>query len=171
MRAIVGILAIAVTLFVAANAAAATASQKFHKSETVVAWYEGKGHWTLRPHYAKCAQLPGHAADRCYRHRLNYRWHRARVVRFAPRPQLSHLAGWLCIHSREGAWDANTGNGYYGGLQMSYGWLGLIAGRASDLSPLQQMAAAEGGYNQSRNSHAWLAGQWPNTYPPCAGYF
>lgn len=24
----------------------------------------------------------------------------------------------LCIHSHEGAWNANTGNGYYGGLQM-----------------------------------------------------
>lgn len=26
---------------------------------------------------------------------------------------------WACIHRREGAWDANTGNGYYGGLQMT----------------------------------------------------
>ena len=25
----------------------------------------------------------------------------------------------LCIHSHEGAWNANTGNGYYGGLQMN----------------------------------------------------
>lgn len=25
---------------------------------------------------------------------------------------------WACIHSYEGAWNANTGNGYYGGLQM-----------------------------------------------------
>jgi hypothetical protein len=24
----------------------------------------------------------------------------------------------LCIHRYEAAWDANTGNGYYGGLQM-----------------------------------------------------
>lgn len=26
--------------------------------------------------------------------------------------------GILCIHKYEGAWDSNTGNGYYGGLQM-----------------------------------------------------
>ncbi len=26
---------------------------------------------------------------------------------------------WRCIHEHEGAWDANTGNGYYGGLQMT----------------------------------------------------
>jgi hypothetical protein len=27
-------------------------------------------------------------------------------------------AGLMCIHRYEGAWNANTGNGYYGGLQM-----------------------------------------------------
>jgi hypothetical protein len=64
-----------------------------HRASTVVAWYEGKGHWTLRPHYRKCAQLrSNHAANRCYRHRQNYRWHRARVARFTPKPLiiLSH---------------------------------------------------------------------------------
>ena len=25
---------------------------------------------------------------------------------------------WACIHAGEGAWNANTGNGYYGGLQF-----------------------------------------------------
>ena len=28
------------------------------------------------------------------------------------------LAAWLCIHRHEGPWNANTGNGYFGGLQM-----------------------------------------------------
>jgi hypothetical protein len=28
------------------------------------------------------------------------------------------LQAFQCIHSYEGAWDANSGNGYYGGLQM-----------------------------------------------------
>ena len=27
-------------------------------------------------------------------------------------------SAWLCIHSHEGAWNADTGNGYFGGLQM-----------------------------------------------------
>lgn len=26
---------------------------------------------------------------------------------------------WRCIHEHEGAWNASTGNGYYGGLQMT----------------------------------------------------
>jgi len=35
----------------------------------------------------------------------------------------SPSAGWLiearCIHAREGAWTANTGNGYFGGMQFA----------------------------------------------------
>lgn len=31
--------------------------------------------------------------------------------------------GLICIHHYEGAWNANTGNGYYGGLQMDYGFM------------------------------------------------
>src|SRR5438876_5647928 len=47
-----------------------------------------------------------------------HRWRRlarALIVR-ARRPP--HLSQWLCIHHYEGSWTANTGNGYYGGLQM-----------------------------------------------------
>ena len=29
----------------------------------------------------------------------------------------------LCIHSYEGGWTSNTGNGYYGGLQMDWGFM------------------------------------------------
>jgi hypothetical protein len=83
-------------------------------------------------------------------------------------PAVAHLAGWLCIHSREGAWN-DTGDPYWGGLQMHPGWGGVT--HASDLSPMGQMQLAETGYRNSNYSHAWLAGQWPNTYPPCAGLF
>jgi CubicO group peptidase (beta-lactamase class C family) len=84
-------------------------------------------------------------------------------------PSSLHIALWLCIHNGEGAWNANTGNGYYGGLQMTYGWDGLV-GNAALLSPEAQMAAAETGYRQSGYSVAWLESQWPNTSPPCLGY-
>ncbi len=106
------------------------------------------------------------------------RWNRRRVAAYklAHRPRshpsiggIAHMALWLCIHRGEGAWNANTGNGYYGGLQMTYGWAGLV-GNAALLSPRQQMAAAETGYRQSDYSRAWLEGQWPNTSPPCLGY-
>jgi hypothetical protein len=29
---------------------------------------------------------------------------------------------WRCIHEHEGAWNSNTGNGYWGGLQMDWGF-------------------------------------------------
>jgi hypothetical protein len=166
------IVGICSTIFAASTRAATSSQQKLRKSETVVAWYQHKGRWHLRPGFAKCSQIKfDRPAARCYKHRLGYRWHKQRIERLRPKPTLSHLAGWLCIHSREGAWNANTGNGYYGGLQMTYGWLGLIRGAASDMSPMAQMAAAEGGYLMSGYSSAWLAGQWPNTYPPCAHLF
>ncbi len=78
-----------------------------------------------------------------------------------------HRALWLCIHSREGAWN-DAGAPYYGGLQMSYGWGGVA--RADLLSPSAQMALAERQYRASGYSTAWLQGQWPNTSPPCLGY-
>jgi hypothetical protein len=28
-----------------------------------------------------------------------------------------------CIHEHEGAWNSNTGNGYWGGLQMDWGFM------------------------------------------------
>jgi len=82
---------------------------------------------------------------------------------------VGHRAGWLCIHKGEGAWDANTGNGYYGGLQAHLGWGGVP--RMDKLSADRQMAVAEYELRQNHYSHAWLASQWPNTYPPCAHLF
>ena len=79
-----------------------------------------------------------------------------------------HNAGWECIHSREGSWS-DTGDPYWGGLQMHPGWGGVH--HASDLSPTQQKWLAEREYRRTGYSHAWLAGQWPNTYPPCARFF
>ncbi len=83
---------------------------------------------------------------------------------------VEHLALWECIHSGEGAWDAATGNGYYGGLQMTAGWYGGSGHTANTDPPSVQMAAAEAQYRSSGYSRSWLAGQWPNTSPPCMGY-
>lgn len=33
------------------------------------------------------------------------------------------MSSWVCIHSGEGAWNSNTGNGYYGGLQMNWDFM------------------------------------------------
>jgi hypothetical protein len=99
------------------------------------------------------------------------REYRQTKVAMAPRVAVSsHLLGWICIHEREGAWNAQTGNGYYGGLQMTYGWAGRVA-NAALLSPSDQIAAADAEAREHGYNYAWMAGQWPNTFPPCAGYF
>jgi len=86
-----------------------------------------------------------------------------------PAPQFSHYDGWVCIHNREGAWNSQTGNGYYGGLQMTAGWGGVS--NAALLSPAAQIALADGVAAQHGYSYSYMSGQWPNTFPPCAGYF
>jgi len=80
-----------------------------------------------------------------------------------------HKADWLCIHGREGPWRANTGNGYYGGLQMdisfqrTYGhYLLRTKGYAHHWTPLEQMWVAERAYRSGRGFHPW-----PNTARAC----
>lgn len=75
----------------------------------------------------------------------------------------------LCIHSYEGSWTANTGNGYYGGMQMDaafelrYGgefvhrW-----GTANNWPVWAQLVAARRAYLSGRGF--W---PWPNTARLC----
>jgi len=77
-------------------------------------------------------------------------------------------AKWRCVHSLEGAWTSNTGNGYRGGLQFddtfaaSYGpeyvrrW-----GGAHRWPVWAQLRAAERAYR----TRGWTP--WPNTARDC----
>ncbi len=98
---------------------------------------------------------------------LSLRLHEQEAIE--PSSVIPHYQLWMCIHAGEGAWDDDTGNGYYGGLQMTFGWDGLI-GNAALMSPMAQMEAAEEGFRDSGYSITWLEGQWPNTSPPCLQY-
>ena len=78
-------------------------------------------------------------------------------------------AQWLCIHRYEGPWDADTGNGYYGGLQMdlefqrTYGSRLLrTKGTADTWTPLEQIWVAERAYESGRGFYPW-----PNTARYC----
>ena len=79
------------------------------------------------------------------------------------------LEAWLCIHRHEGPWNANTGNGYYGGLQMdvqfqrTYG-ADLIRrkGLAHRWGYLEQIWVAERAYRSGRGFYPW-----PNTARYC----
>jgi hypothetical protein len=97
---------------------------------------------------------------------------RARLARRqAARPP--RRAAWLCIHRfernpRQG-WRTNTGNGYYGGLQMDIsfqrtygGWLLRRKGTANNWSALEQIWVAERAYRSGRGFTPW-----PNTARAC----
>ena len=80
-----------------------------------------------------------------------------------------HQAAWLCIHAHEGPWRANTGNGYYGGLQMdisfqrTYGpYLLRTKGYAHRWTPIEQMWVAERAHRNGRGFYPW-----PNTARSC----
>lgn len=67
-----------------------------------------------------------------------------------------------CIHTYEGAWNANTGNGYYGGLQMdmefmrAYGREFLTAYGTADRWPVAvQMTVAMRAYLAGRGFYPW----------------
>jgi hypothetical protein len=91
----------------------------------------------------------------------------ATVRRKAQNPP--RLRAWRCIQRHEGAWNANTGNGYYGGLQMDlafqrrYG-LDLLRkkGTANRWRPIEQVWVAERAYRSGRGF--W---PWPNTARAC----
>jgi hypothetical protein len=80
-----------------------------------------------------------------------------------------HKRQWLCIHRYEGSWQANSGNGYYGGLQMDLSFQrryapGLLSrkGTADRWTPLEQMWTAERAHRSGRGFYPW-----PNTARYC----
>lgn len=75
---------------------------------------------------------------------------------------------WACIHHYEGAWNSNTGNGFYGGLQMDLAFQSLYGaeflarwGTADKWPVWAQITAAERAYDGRGFS------PWPNTARAC----
>ena len=80
----------------------------------------------------------------------------------------AHFRQWVCIHHGEGAWNSNTGNGYYGGLQMDYSFMRSYGrrylrrkGTANHWTPHEQMITAEKAW-KTRGFYPW-----PNTARAC----
>jgi len=74
-----------------------------------------------------------------------------------------------CIHKYEGTWDSNTGNGYYGGLQMDSTFQSTYGGEyvkrwgTADNWPIwAQFDAAIKAYKRGRGFYPW-----PNTARIC----
>jgi hypothetical protein len=92
------------------------------------------------------------------------------VLRYGHRPLPQALSSaFLCIHHYEGAWNANTGNGYYGGLQMDRRFQSLYGsdyvarwGTADNWPVWAQLQVAVRAYKSGRGFYPW-----PNTARAC----
>lgn len=92
------------------------------------------------------------------------------VLQYGHRPLPQALSSaFLCIHRYEGAWNANTGNGYYGGLQMDRRFQSLYGsdyvarwGTADNWPAWAQLQAAVRAYQSGRGFYPW-----PNTARVC----
>lgn len=128
--------------------------------------------WRLAPRHRTCwARVPwSRTCDRARRVLILHRRLLARAdARLGPSTPAWLAQAFECIHSHEGDWDANTGNGYYGGLQedltfqRTYGpefvarW-----GTADRWPPSAQITAAARAYASGRGF-----GPWPNTAAMC----
>ena len=87
------------------------------------------------------------------------------VRRLAAHPP--HRTGWLCIHRYEGNWR-DSGDPYWGGLQMDRGFMRTYAprlllrrGLANRWTPLEQMWVAE----HAHRGRGYTP--WPNTARSC----
>lgn len=98
-----------------------------------------------------------------------------RMLRAAVLP--AHYAGWSCITNGAYPGAAHEGNGYngrYSGpLGMTTPWLGHYPPGSdwvhSSVTAVYWIAEREAA--RARFAYSFMKGQWPNTYPPCAGRF
>ena len=171
--------------------------KQYYKSAGVVRWYKTEGKWALRRHEEKCWDAP--AIDWvpvCTKARRLLRKHDERKPRLLARIQqlkvlllpVGNVSHWLCIYSHEhgtGGWATNTGNGYYGGLQMDLDFqrahgldLLLRKGTANNWAPREQMVVAQRAHDGIRTSMSngrvvyWRDSRrgyhpWPNTARMC----
>jgi hypothetical protein len=94
-----------------------------------------------------------------------YRASAARPLRL----RLARYGAWVCIHRHEAAWN-DTGDPYWGGLQMDRGFMrayggDMIArhhgGLANTWTPVEQIVVAERAYRTRGFA------PWPNTARSC----
>ena len=95
------------------------------------------------------------------------------VSKKAAQPLRTASAGltsaFMCIHRHEGAWNSNTGNGYYGGLQMDWSFMRAYGseflarwGTADAWPAWAQIEAAARAHRSGRGFSPW-----PNTARYC----
>lgn len=147
------------------------AKVKFYKANGVVKWIGRHARFTQ--------YNPDKKVKRKWQKAVTYwmgvRKHAWQVLH--PAPAVGHWAGWSCITNGAYPGAAHEGNGYNGSytgrLGMTTPWAGhypstgdWVTTSAEETYGVAEKEAAKHGW-----SYLWMKGQWPNTYPPCAGLF
>ena len=147
-----------------ASAAPAPILAKIHKHvKQTNKIRESKGYDRLRYRY----RPERHPERRGFYLRWWQRQHRRAISleRHYPWTQAWYQAA-MCVHQGEGAWNSNTGNGFYGGMQFDYTtWLSNGGGRFAEYahlaSPLEQLTVTWWTWQR----RGWYP--WPNTARAC----
>jgi hypothetical protein len=119
-------------------------------------------------HFASARGKTGAATLQLWQQRLASET--LQVLRYGHPPIPRALsAAFACIHHYEGAWDSNTGNGYYGGLQMDIKFQSRYGreyvqrwGTADNWPAWAQLQVAARAYRAGRGFYPW-----PNTARAC----
>lgn len=176
---------IAVVVLVVALGGVATTAQA-HSSAFSAAkarYYHARGIVKWIGHHAKVTQYhPNPRKKRHWKTAVKF-WAGVREEAWSfmhPKPQPTfsfHWAGWSCITNGAYAGAPHEGNGYNGSytgpLGMTTPWAGHYP-TGSDwvhtpISVVYGFAEQEAARNNF--NYSWMQGQWPRTFPPCAGFF
>lgn len=157
-----------------ASAHSLTATEKMQAKKT---YYHSTGYiWAIWKNARRTIYHPNHARREKWLHALKFLKHRRDSAWKALHPPSPHpfiprnlLSAFTCIHHYEGGWDASTGNGYYGGLQMDLSFQQTYGsdymarwGTANNWPIWAQLNAAIRAYNSGRGFNPW-----PNTARYC----
>lgn len=151
-------------------------------SQRIIRFFD-KHHWMLASRHRTCwSHVPwSHTCNRARQTYRAHRWlHELAVQRLEPTlvvggvPHAFYLQA-MCVHSHEGAWPDDTGNGFGGGLQfmvstwntaarLSGGVLPYVSTTA-EIGRLSPMTQIYGAYMIVLNDGSWR--EWPQTARMC----
>jgi hypothetical protein len=120
----------------------------------------------MRIRRTKASRVAEQTQDPDHRLAILETWKRKAAARSKQAHNLPRRTAWLCIHRHERhaqqGWRTNTGNGYYGGLQMDLAfqrqyssWRLRERGTADTWTPLEQIWVAERAVREGRGFHPW----------------
>lgn len=153
-------------------------------AEFTLQWFRStQGNWTLDAKRYPAAYTVSQTVirnhkwllkdSRQHEREIEAKLHPVSVIKYSA----GHFSGWSCITNGAYPGAPHEGDGYnglYSGpLGMTTPWEGhyppgrdWVHSSISAVYAIAEEVASSHGFN-----YGWMSGQWPRTFPPCAGYF